>query len=550
MSKILCLSDLDVARKYYEAGFWLRNTFYTRLQALANTSPSAYALQDAVGRYSYSELLAWTDELATRLYAAGLREGDRVVVWASSRAESVVTLLACSRMGFVCVPSLHRDSTCAEVLGLLERCNARAIILEQGWGADVQKVNTLSIFKELEQLLEIIELSPMAHATPWTGQTTEWATANSPWTENPDKVIYIAFTSGTTGQPKGVMHSDNTILANGRELANDWGLFADTIVYCMSPMSHNMGTVGLAMTLACGGEFVAHGSEDRHRTFERIIETDANFLIGVPTHAIDLLSKMHENGAQKLGSVRTFQLSGAAVPTGLVEELVSLGIAPQNMFGMTENCAALYTRPGDPADLVIRSCGRPPVGLEVELWSDDPNIEVDDGQIGEIGVRGTSMMLGYFNDQAVTEGSYNSSGWFLTGDLARHIGDGNFEIVGRKKDLIIRGGHNVHPLRIEDFALRHELIEQAAVFPVPDPRLGEKIGIAIVSRPAGAVGPEELLSYLNSVGLSRYDTPEYFVELESLPLTASGKVLKRELVGLISRGEVSLREIRWRSSLD
>jgi acyl-CoA synthetase len=150
-------------------------------------------------------------------------------------------------------------------------------------------------------------------------------------------------------------------------------------------------------------------------------------------------------------------------------------------------------------------------------------------------------MLGYFDNQAATESSFNREGWFLSGDLGVLDQRGNLKIVGRSKDLIIRGGHNIYPAHIEALALRHAGVARAACFPVADERLGERVCIAI----AGSVAADELLAHLGAEGLSRYDMPEYFVRVEAFPLTASGKILKRELVEMAKRGELAPAPVRY-----
>ena len=236
-----------------------------------------------------------------------------------------------------------------------------------------------------------------------------------------------------------------------------------------------------------------------------------------------------------LGRVKAFEIGGSAVPPALVEGLLQIGVVTQNAFGMTENHSFQYTRPDDPPDTIISSCGRPADGMEIKLWQEaHPDEEVAPGELGELGVRGASLMLGYFNDQRSTETSFNRAGWFMTGDLARLDPQGNLQIVGRKKDLIIRGGHNIYPAKIEDFAMRHQDIAKAAAFPVPDQRLGEKVCLAVIARPNSSVDPMALLAHLNDLGLSKYDMPEFFVELSSFPLTASGKILKRELTDMVN----------------
>ncbi len=155
------------------------------------------------------------------------------------------------------------------------------------------------------------------------------------------------------------------------------------------------------------------------------------------------------------------------------------------------------------------------------------------------------LTLGYFDNQAATENSFNASGWFMSGDLGRFDEGGNLQIVGRKKDLIIRGGHNIHPTAIENLAIKHPLVLQAAAFAVADERLGERVCLAIVTRESAAVTAREILAHLDDEGLSRYDMPEYFIALETFPLTASGKILKRELAEWARSGRLKPEAVRW-----
>jgi acyl-CoA synthetase len=213
---------------------------------------------------------------------------------------------------------------------------------------------------------------------------------------------------------------------------------------------------------------------------------------------------------------------------------------------MTENCSFQYTRPGDAPDIIINTCGRSCDGFELKLWDpENSDREVAVGETGELGGKGCCLMLGYFNDQASTEKSFNRSGWFMTGDLGQMDKDGNVRIVGRKKDLIIRGGHNIHPARIEDLTMRHRAVFKAAAFPIADARLGEKVCLAIVSKDRTMIEPGELLTHLDGMGLSKYDMPEYFIQLDSFPLTASGKVLKRRLVDDAANGRIRPDPVRF-----
>ena len=210
---------------------------------------------------------------------------------------------------------------------------------------------------------------------------------------------------------------------------------------------------------------------------------------------------------------------------------------PQSGYGMTETCSHQYTLPTDDPRLIAETCGRSCSGYEIRIWDQqNPDIEVPVGEVGQIGGRGASLMLGYFDDQIATEQSFNASGWFMTGDLGWMDENGFLRIVGRKKDIILRGGHNIYPARIEALAARHPGIDKVVAFPVTDERLGERVCLAVVTREGHDVQPDELLLHLDDAGLSRYDMPEYMLFLDALPLTASGKITKRELVKAVEEG--------------
>ncbi len=554
MNTLLTMLDVAAAREFYARGYWRDETLYGILAAWAEKTPDRIFLRDTNAALSYRDALKWVDAFARDLDGAGLRAGDRISIWLPSRIETALLFLACSRMGYVCNTSLHRDYTAGEIVELLERAGSAAFVGQPGYGADAAKNDVFAMLGGLRKLKKIYRLDPLApggYTSDPSARLGALARASGevlPFSRNPDRIVYLAYTSGTTGRPKGVMHSDNTILANSRAMVADWHFDTNTVVYPFSPLSHNIGIVGLAVGLVAGGEVVVHTPLDAARVFDRVVETNATFLLGVPTHALDLLAEVRRRNMTSLGRVKAFEIGGSAVPPALVKGLLAIGVVTQNAFGMTENHSFQYTRPDDPPDTISSSCGRPADGMEIKLWHEaHPDIEVAPGQIGELGVRGASLMLGYFNDQTATETSFNSAGWFMTGDLARLDPAGNLQIVGRKKDLIIRGGHNIYPAKIEDFATRHHAVAKAAAFPVPDERLGERVCLAVIARPNASVEPMAMLEHLDALGLSKYDMPEFFVELSSFPLTASGKILKRALTEMVARREITPLAVRWKA---
>jgi acyl-CoA synthetase len=346
------------------------------------------------------------------------------------------------------------------------------------------------------------------------------------------------------------MHSDNTLLANARAIAKDWSFGPQSVLYTMSPLSHNLGLGAMVSALAMGSELVVHDLPRGASLLDRLLETGATFLFGVPTHAIDLLGELKARDLCRVGRLQGFRISGAAAPQEVVAELLRYGVKPQSGYGMTEACSHHYTLPDDSAQRIIETSGKACHGYEVRIFSqEDPEQEVPVGEVGQIGGRGGSLMLGYFDNQAATEDAFNSQGWFMTGDLGKLDPDGYIVITGRKKDLIIRGGHNIYPARIENLAMQHPAVARAAALPVPDPRLGEKVCLAVMLRPGKALTANELLQHLDESGLSRYDMPECFLELKEIPLTASGKILKRELAEDLKAGRIVPLPVRWKPAV-
>jgi len=259
------------------------------------------------------------------------------------------------------------------------------------------------------------------------------------------------------------------------------------------------------------------------------------------------LSEIRSRGLKQLGKVKGFRISGASVPPSVAAGLLDHGVVPQSGYGMTEAGSHHYTVPSDDAQLICETSGRACSGYEVKIFSqDDPDKELPAGETGQIGGRGASLMLGYFDDQESTENSFNRSGWFMTGDLGWMDEKGYLRITGRKKDVIIRGGHNIYPARIEALAMRHDLIDKAAALPVSDERLGEKVCLAVVLRKQDGLTPEALLDHLDDAGLSRFDMPEFVLMLDKMPLTPSGKILKRDLVTGVAEGKLSPVPVRFK----
>ena len=532
MRPFLTLHHPARARQYYAAGTWRNDTFYSLLADHARARPDAFALRDGTRRLTWRALQSWVDGVAADLRGHGLAGGDRVSIWMSNKVEAVVTFLACAREGFACNPSLHRTYTCAEIVQLLDRLQAKAFITEKNWGTDRGSVDFAAMLGKVASLRKVYDRDEFPAPGP---------AATAP-VDDPDKVIYLAFTSGTTGTPKCVMHSDNTLLANPRDMVRDWGHGPHTVLLSLSPLSHHIAWVAAAQWLLSGCELVTDDPPPGVSRLDWIVASGATYVMGVPTHAIDVLAEQQTRAIAQMGAVKLFYMAGAPIPPSVCEAFVRQGIKPQNIYGMTENSSHQYTHPGDDETTIINTCGRGGPAYEVRLFDpNDADRDVPPGTVGQIAGRGAALMLGYLDNQTATEQSFNKDGWFLSGDLGVLDARGNLKIEGRLKDLIIRGGHNIYPATIEALALRHPDVSKAAAFPVADERLGERVCLAII----GSAGSDALLQHLHAEGLSIYDMPEFFLGVEEFPLTASGKILKRELVQMVKRGELAPQPIRF-----
>jgi acyl-CoA synthetase len=534
MRRFLTLHHPALARSFYEQGCWRSDTFYALALAHARLRPDAYALRDRERRLTWLELATWADAAADFLHEQGLIRGDRVSLLLPNRAEAVALMLACSRNGYVLIPSLHRNFPAGTVLDIAQRMQTRLLILEEGFGATPDLLADAA-----RPALPQHVLLPAQRSTGSQFPAIGTIPRNlAPLDSDPDRVSIVGFTSGTTGAPKGVLHSDNTVLANARDLVRDWRHGPHTVLCCLSPISHLIAWIAAAQMLLAGGELVLNDPPPGSSLLDWILATGATYVKGVPTHAIDILQEQRSRGLTSLGAVKIFYLAGAQIPRVTAEALHAQGVVPQNVYGMTENLSHCSTRPEDAIDTILETVGHASTAYEIGIFKvDDRDTPAAPGETGEIAGRGACMMLGYYADQAATESSYNRDGWFMSGDLGRFTPDGNLQIVGRVKDIIIRGGHNIHPAQIEELAMRQPVIAKAAAFGLPDARLGERICLAIVP---SAAPPrfEDVLASLRRDGLSKYDLPEFLLTLAELPTTHNGKVLKRRLVEMVATGVV------------
>ena len=268
MRPYLTLQHPAQAQRYYARGLWRQDTFYGLLARHATARPAAIALVDGRRRLSWADLMSWVDGVGADLRGRGLKGGERVCLLLSNRVEAIVAFLACAREGLACNPSLHRSHSWSEVTNLLQRLGARALIAEPGWGS--APADLMASAANVASLQVVYDLARFPKAGDNGGAALG----------DPDRVVYLAFTSGTTGTPKCVMHSHNTLLANARDLVRDWEHGPETVLLSLSPLSHHIAWVGVAQWLVAGCRFVYNDPPRRLSTLDWIVETGSHLRDG------------------------------------------------------------------------------------------------------------------------------------------------------------------------------------------------------------------------------------------------------------------------------
>lgn len=343
---------------------------------------------------------------------------------------------------------------------------------------------------------------------------------------NPDDVVQLLYTSGTTGEPKGVMHSSNTMLSNLLPFAERLALGAQDVIHMPSPLGHQLGFMyGLMLPVMLGATAVLQDIFDPAEMARQVIAERATFTMGATPFLNDFVECI-ERGGVETPSLRVFVSAGAPIPRSLVTRGRSiLDAAIISGWGMTENGAVTTTRLEDPEELVTDTDGCALSGMEVRVLDEGNECSLP-GKPGELYVRGCSNFLGYFKQPDL---AVDSDGWFKTGDLARIDAQGYIRITGRSKDIVIRGGENIPVVEIEGLLYRHPAIAAVAIVGFPHSRLGEQACAFVVPRDDCEFTFADMVGYLKGQRIAVQYIPEKLEIVSTLPVTPSGKVQKFKL---------------------
>lgn len=528
--------------------------------ALANAADKWANIEAVVSvhqniRWTYSELAEKAAALAAGLLSLGIEKGDRVGIWAPNMAEWTLTQFGTAKIGVILV-NVNPAYRLSELEFALHKVGMKAIICPASYKTSMyadmieavvpnitEAKDTWSSDKlpELKHAILIERVSRngwvnffdlmAAPSEKMLGRVGEIESKLSA-----DEPINIQFTSGTTGLPKGATLSHRNILNNGYFVGLNIGLEAEDRLCIPIPLYHCFGMV--MGNLAC----VTHGSTmvypaatfDPGETLSAIEKERCTGLYGVPTMFIAALAHPEFPNID-LSSLRTGCMGGSPCPVDVMKQVVE----DMNMvdvtiaYGMTETSPASFqSTPSDPISRRVSTIGRVMPHLECKIV-DEHGETVPPNVPGELCTKGYSVMIGYWGDEQKTNDAIDADGWMHTGDIGTIDDEGFGNIVGRIKDMIIRGGENIYPREIEEFFFGHPDVEDATVLGVPDDKFGEAVCLWVRVRPGAIVTPDELHNFCKGQ-ISHFKIPKYIEIVDEFPMTVTGKIRKIEIREIVS----------------
>jgi cyclohexanecarboxylate-CoA ligase len=524
------------AQAYTEAGLWRGVLLDSYLDIATARNPDRLAVIDGDREISYSQLHQAVAAMAGGLRRLGTHPGD-VVSWILPNwYEAIVVHHAVIRVGAVSNPIVpiyrHR-----EVEFILRQAATRMLIVPETFRGfdypamvadlDIPHVQTVIVARGEAQ--NCLRLDALCRADAGDEQVP-------PDDRTADDPALLLYTSGTTAQPKGVVHSHNTLDHELRSIVQLFGLTSRDIVFMASPLTHITGVLyGIHLPMFLNSTVVLQDIWNPAIAADLIQRHAATFTVGATPFLHGLINQPDPPGGRL--AMRAFACGGADVPPQLISEATRrLDCCAMRVYGSTEHPTVSACGFGDALHERAHTDGRPIGATRVRIV-DDNDDEVGPDTMGEIVVRGPEQFLGYLEEIAIDD-LYTSDGWFRTGDLGTIDTDGYLRVTGRKKDIIIRGGENLSVREIEDLLLEHQQISDVAVVGMPDPILGERVCAFVVAGDDGIPTLNDIVAYLRGQQVATQKLPERLEIIEDLPRTASGKVkkhlLKDRLRGLAS----------------
>jgi fatty-acyl-CoA synthase len=495
-------------------------------------------------RLTYAQLDAQADALAAALHELGIEAGDRIALTLPNWPEFVVSAFAAAKLGAVIVP-LNPRFTSPELQYMLRHSESVAVVTAENWeGTDylARFEQFLGVLPDLQYVLSVGEedlwYDDRIHQFEDLVSSGE-GRSYPRWEGSADEPFAILYTSGTMGKPKGVQLTHENLMANAALSADALGLRGDDVVFGVNTLFNAFGIgTGVLGTMVAGASLVLHEGYDADEVLQIVQRERVTVFHGVPTNFILALNA---GGGKKAGQLRTGVVAGAPVSDELVQRIQRELVPGIRVgYGMTEtgNLVSVNT-PEDPPGKQVATVGRPLPEVEVRVIDVDGSV-LPVESVGEVAVRGPGVMRGYYRQPGETAQVFTADGFFLTGDLGMVDEEGFLHLIGRRKEMIIRGGFNVYPREVEDRLHAHPAVLDVAVVGLPDEILGEVACACIVPVEGAIVTGEEIRDFCREV-LADYKVPDLVRFLDSFPLTGSGKVRRVELARIISAEESSRR---------
>ncbi len=475
-------------------------------------------------RYSYRELNERA-RLTAAAFTAHLHvgPGDRVAVLLNNRVELLDLYFAAAKAGFVFVP-LNPRLAVPELVKLLQHAKPAVLVYEE---ETAEKAQAAAEQTGLGRLVCLDEPAPAGHEL--LSRLVSQAPGDVAFPPaRPEDLLAILYTSGTTGEPKGVMIPHRMVAFDAWATVVGWQLREDDVSPIYTPLNHAGGlSAFLSPIISIGGTIVLHRAFDPEEVW-RVMEAErCTVALGVPT-IWRMLADHPSFASVSLEHVRWFISGGAPLPVSLIERYRQRGVVLRQGYGLTEVGVNCFAMTNEDAWRKAGSIGKPLPFTHAKIV-DEEGRELPAGEVGELCLAGPHVCAGYYKNPEATAQVLDPQGFFHTGDLAYYDEDGFFYIVGRKKEMFISGGVNIFPAEIEAVLLEHPQVADAAVVGVPDEVWGEKGVAFVVPKPGAELAAEALVAFLKE-RIAAFKVPKAFCFVASLPRTAYGKVVRRELV--------------------
>ena len=526
----------------------LGETIGANLRRVATTYPDREAVVDVPTgrRWTYAAFDAESDALARGLIAAGIEPGDRVGIWAPNRPEWVLLQYATAKAGIILV-NINPAYRSHELGYALHQSGVRVLVSAESFKTSDYRAMIEEVRGGLEGLERVIylgtpEWEELSAAAPAAGEPDTLALREAGLSF--DDPINIQYTSGTTGFPKGATLSHHNILNNGFFIGEGCRYTERDRVCIPVPFYHCFGMVlgNLACTTPGACIVIPSPGFEPATALAAVQAERCTALYGVPTMFIAGLA-LPDFASYDLSTLRTGIMAGSPCPVEVMKRVVS----EMNMtevticYGMTETSpVSTQTRADDDMDRRVSTVGRAHPHVEVKIIDPETGLAVSRGVPGELCTRGYSVMLGYWADEEQTRQAIDPARWMHTGDLAVMDPDGYLNIVGRIKDMVIRGGENVYPREVEEFLYTHPAFEDVQVIGVPDAKYGEELCAWVKLRPGTELSLEDLREFCTGK-IAHFKIPRYLRITSDFPMTVTGKVQKFRMRE-VSVGELDLAD--------